>query len=205
MQDAAEIGAPIPTIAASVEARVLSSDRAARAVAAKTLRGPSPTPLPPAEKKRFVADVRAALYAAKACAYAQGMNLLATASTLRKWDLKLGELARIWKGGCIIRAQFLGRIKAAFERDPSLPNLLLDAGFVDELGARQDGWRRVVAVAATAGVPILATGAALGYYDSVRRDRLPANLTQAQRDFFGAHTYERLDRPGTFHTPWSQS
>jgi 6-phosphogluconate dehydrogenase len=205
VQDAAEIGAPIPTIAASVEARVLSSDRAARATAAKTLRGPSPTPLPAAEKKRFVADVRAALYAAKACAYAQGMNLLRTASALRKWDLKLGELARIWKGGCIIRAQFLGRIKAAFERDPSLPNLLLDAGFVDELGARQEAWRRVVAGAAAAGVPILATSAALGYYDTVRRARLPANLIQAQRDYFGAHTYERLDRPGTFHTPWSQS
>jgi 6-phosphogluconate dehydrogenase len=205
VQDAAEIGAPIPTIAASVEARVLSSDRAARAAASKTLRGPSPTPRPAAEKKQLVADVRAALYAAKACAYAQGMHLLATASALRKWDLRLGELARIWKGGCIIRAQFLGRIKTAFERDPSLPNLLLDAGFVDELGARQDPWRRVVAAAAAAGVPILATAAALGYYDTVRRARLPANLIQAQRDYFGAHTYERLDRPGAFHTPWSQS
>jgi 6-phosphogluconate dehydrogenase len=205
VQDAAEISAPIPTIAASVEARVLSADRAGRATAAKTLRGPSPAPLPAAEKARFVADVRAALYAAKACAYAQGMNLLRTASALRKWDLKLGELARIWKGGCIIRAQFLGRIKAAYERDPNLANLLLDAGFVEELALRQDAWRRVVGVAAAAGVPILATTGALGYYDSVRRARLPANLIQAQRDYFGAHTYERLDRPGTFHTPWSQS
>jgi 6-phosphogluconate dehydrogenase len=202
VQDAAEIGAPIPTIAASVDARVLSSDRAARAVAAKTLRGPSPAPLPAAEKQRLVADVRAALYAAKACAYAQGMNLLRTASVLRKWDLHLGELARIWKAGCIIRAQFLGRIKTAYERDPNLANLLLDAGFVDELALRQDAWRRVVSVAAAAGVAIPATSAALGYYDTVRRARLPANLIQAQRDYFGAHTYQRLDKPGTFHTKW---
>jgi 6-phosphogluconate dehydrogenase len=203
VQDAAEIGAPIPTIAASVEARVLSSDRAGRLAAADRLKGPSPAPLPPGDRQALIADTRAALYAAKACAYAQGMNLLRRASDLRKWELRLGELARIWQGGCIIRARFLGRIKAAYERDPRLANLLLDAEFVEELAARQDGWRRVLARAAAAGIPMLATGAALGYYDSIRRARLPANLVQAQRDYFGAHTYERVDKPGTFHTGWA--
>ena len=138
VQDAAELGAPVPTIAASVEARVLSSDRAARLETSERLRGPSPVALSPSDRKAFVDDVRGALYAAKACAYAQGMNLLRVASRVRNWDLDLGELARIWKGGCIIRAQFLGRIKAAYEREPSLPNLLLDPEFSEEL-ARPPG------------------------------------------------------------------
>ena len=152
------------------------------------------------------ADAHEGLGRPYTCVY-DGMCKVCTrlATALRKWDLKLGELARIWKGGCIIRAQFLGRIKTAFERDPALSNLLLDAGFSDELAARQEAWRRVVGAAVAAGVPILATSAALGYYDSVRRARLPANLIQAQRDYFGAHTYQRLDRSGTFHTNWSQS
>jgi 6-phosphogluconate dehydrogenase len=203
VEDAAEIGAPVPTIAASVDARLLSSDRAGRQLMSTRLAGPAPAPVPAARKKELVDDVRATLYAAKACAYAQGMNLLRTASNLRKWDLKLGELARIWKGGCIIRAQFLGRIKEAYERDPALPNLLLDASFAQELGARHERWRRVIGQAAALGVPLPATGASLAYYDMVRTARLPANLTQAQRDYFGAHTYERLDKPGTFHTNWN--
>jgi 6-phosphogluconate dehydrogenase len=132
------------------------------------------------------------------------MNLLRVASRLREWNLHLAELARIWKGGCIIRARFLGRIQAAYTGERGLPNLLLDPGFADELGARQYSWRRVVAAATAAGVPMLATTAALGYYDSLRRARLPANLIQAQRDYFGAHTYERLDRPGSFHTNWNR-
>jgi len=204
VQDAAEIGAPIPTIAASVEARVLSSDRAARLETSERLRGPSPIALSLSDRKAFVDDVRGALYAAKACAYAQGMNLLRVASRLRNWNLDLGELARIWKAGCIIRARFLGRIQAAYHREPGLPNLLLDPEFIEELAARQEAWRRVVGRAAASGVPMLATTAALGYYDSLRRARLPANLIQAQRDYFGAHTYERLDRPGSFHTEWTE-
>jgi 6-phosphogluconate dehydrogenase len=203
VEDAAEIGAPVPTIAASVEARVLSSDRAARLETSERLRGPAPHAISAAERRAFVDDVRAGLYCAKACAYAQGMNLLRVASRLRDWDLHLAELARIWKGGCIIRAQFLGRIQAAYTGERGLPNLLLDPGFADELAARQYSWRRVVAAATAAGVPMLATTAALGYYDSLRRARLPANLIQAQRDYFGAHTYERLDRPGSFHTDWN--
>jgi 6-phosphogluconate dehydrogenase len=206
VQDAADLGAPVPTIAASVDARVISSDRAGRLAASTRLPGPTPDPRPrlaPAARQQLVNDVRAALYCAKACAYAQGMNLLRLASQAHSWSLNLGELARIWKGGCIIRAQFLGRIQSAFHNDPALPNLLFDPGFRDELAARQDSWRRIVAQAAAAGMPLLATASSLAYYDMIRRARLPANLTQAQRDYFGAHTYERLDRPGTFHTEWT--
>ena len=204
VQDAAEIGSPIPVIAASVEARLISSDKAGRAVTTKLLAGPSARQgLSGADKKKLIADVRAALYAAKACSYAQGMNLLRSASNVREWGINLGELARIWKAGCIIRAQFLGRIKEAYDRDANLTNLLIDSGFRKELGERQDGWRSTVAQAVAAGVPVMAMGSALGYYDSIRRERLPANLTQAQRDYFGSHTYERIDKPGSFHTEWT--
>ncbi|HEU4535099.1 MAG TPA: NADP-dependent phosphogluconate dehydrogenase, partial [Polyangiaceae bacterium] len=191
-----------PTVATSVEARLLSAKKAERVAFAKTLPGPAPQALAPAERRAFVDEVRAALYAAKACSYAQGMGLLRTASEAKGWGLRLGELARIWQAGCIIRARFLSRIKDAYERDAALPNLLLDPGFVEELRSRQDGWRSVVARAARAGLPLLTTGASLGYYDSIRCARLPANLIQAQRDFFGSHTYQRLDRPGDFHTDW---
>ncbi len=201
VQDAAEIGAPVPTVASSVEARLISSDRAGRAAASKLLVGPS-GPSGSVDKKKLISDVRAALYAAKACSYAQGMNLLRAASNLRNWGINLGELARIWKGGCIIRAQFLGRIKEAYDRDANLPNLLIDPGFRKELAERQNGWRSTVTQAINAGVPVMTMGGSLGYYDSIRREHLPANLTQAQRDYFGAHTYERLDKPGTFHTEW---
>ncbi|HEY7370756.1 MAG TPA: NADP-dependent phosphogluconate dehydrogenase [Polyangia bacterium] len=204
VQDAAELGAPVPTIAASVEARVLSSDRAARLETSERLRGPSPVVLSQSDRKALVDDVRGGLYAAKACAYAQGMNLLRVASRAHNWNLELGELARIWKAGCIIRAIFLGRIQAAYNREPSLPNLLLDPDFSEELAARQGAWRRVIGRASAGGIPMLATTAALGYYDSLRRVRLPANLIQAQRDYFGAHTYERVDRPGSFHSNWHE-
>ncbi len=206
VQEAAELGVAAPTIATSVDARVLSFARADRLVAARLLPGPDPAQAPKLgaeERARLIEDVRAALYAAKACSYAQGMNLLRVASDAHGWSLRLGELARIWQAGCIIRAKFLGRIKAAFDRDPALVNLLLDPSFRDELAPRQGGWRRVIAAAASAGVPLLTTGASLGYYDSSRRERLPANLTQAQRDFFGSHTYKRLDKEGDFHTDWS--
>ncbi len=205
VQDAAEIGAPVPTVASSVEARLISADRAGRATASKVLGGPSPAATVGAvDKKALVAEVRAALYSAKACSYAQGMNLLRAASNVRNWGINLGELARIWKGGCIIRAQFLGRIKEAYDRDPNLANLLLDPGFQKELGERQAGWRSTVVQAIGAGIPLMTMGGALGYYDAIRRSRLPANLTQAQRDYFGSHTYERLDKPGSFHTEWTK-
>jgi 6-phosphogluconate dehydrogenase len=202
VQDAAELGAPVPTVASSVEARLISSDRASRLAASKLLSGPT-GPKGTVDKKKLIADVRAALYSAKACSYAQGMNLLRAASNVRTWGLNLGELARIWKGGCIIRAQFLGRIKEAYDRDANLSNLLIDPGFRKELGERQDGWRSAVAQAISAGIPLMTMGGSLAYYDSLRRERLPANLTQAQRDYFGAHTFERLDKPGSFHVEWT--
>ncbi len=206
VQDAAELGAAVPTVASSVEARLLSANREGRLAASKVLSGPKPGggALGDEEKKRLVAEVRAALYSAKACSYAQGMDLLRKASNAREWGLDLGELARIWKGGCIIRAQFLGRIKEAYDRDANLSNLLLDPGFQRELAERQAGWRSTVTRAIAAGLPLMTMSGSLGYYDTLRRERLPANLTQAQRDYFGAHTYARLDKPGSFHTEWTK-
>ncbi|HVY47618.1 MAG TPA: decarboxylating NADP(+)-dependent phosphogluconate dehydrogenase [Minicystis sp.] len=202
VEDAAELAVPVTTIATSLEARELAAGKVDRVKASKLLPGPQPS-ASAADKKQLVDDVRKALYAAKACSYAQGMNLLRVASETHGWSLKLGELARIWQDGCIIRAQFLGRIKAAYDRDPNLSNLLLDPSFREELAARQEGWRNVVALAAKSGVPMISTMGSLGYYDSVRRERLPANLTQAQRDFFGAHTYKRIDGKGEdIHTDW---
>jgi 6-phosphogluconate dehydrogenase len=202
VEDAAEIGAAVPTIASSVEARILSSQKAERLAAAKILKGPAAKPLAGEQKQQLIEDVRHALYAAKACSYAQGMNLLRVASELRGWSLQLGEIARIWQGGCIIRAKFLSRIKDAYQRDPKLANLLIDPDFAAELAARQDGWRRVVGLAIAHGIPMATTAGSLAYYDAYRRERLPVNLTQAQRDLFGSHTYQRIDREGTFHTEW---
>jgi 6-phosphogluconate dehydrogenase len=200
VKEAAEKLSPIPTIASSVDARIMSSDRALRSRGSEILQGPSPK-IEASAKKEIIADARAALYAAKACSYAQGLGLLAKASTTDGWGLNLGEIARIWKGGCIIRAAFLGRIQKAY-RNQTLENLLFDADFKKELSARQEGWRRFARRAIENGIAIPTMTASLSYYDSIRRKRLPANLTQAQRDFFGAHTYERLDREGTFHTEW---
>jgi len=202
VQDAADVGAPIPTISSSVDARMIASAKSDRVALSKLLPGPSPS-LSSSDKKQLIADVRAALYAAKTCSYAQGLHLLRLASEVRGWSLNLGELARIWQAGCIIRAVFLRRIKAAYDADPKLIHLLADPSFREELAPRQEGWRRIVAECAAKGLPLFTTGASLGYYDSVRRERLPANLTQAQRDFFGAHTYKRIDRDGDFHTQWS--
>ncbi len=202
--DAVELGVPIPVIASAVDARVLSSQKAARVAASHVLSGPSARALSPSERTQLVDDVRAALYASKACSYAQGLRLLQVASQTRNWNLPLGEIAAIWRGGCIIRAQFLSRIKAAFDRDPQLPNLLVDPSFASELAARQTSWRRVVGLAAEHGVPTLAMSGALSYYDTIRQARLPASLIQCQRDLFGAHTYERTDRPGTFHSEWAK-
>jgi len=202
VQDASDLSVPVATIASSVEARILSAQKATRVAASKILPGPMPAAPAGLDKKQLVEDVKSALYASKMVSYAQGLGLLRAASELRKWDLDLGEISRIWQDGCIIRARFLGRIKEAYARDAQLENLLLDPYFRGELEARQAGWRRVVATAATQGLPLPTTMASLGYYDSFRRERLPANLTQAQRDLFGSHTYKRLDREGDFHTEW---
>ena len=201
VQQAAELGSPIPTIASSVEARMLSAMKADRVAASKLIEGRT-LPTGAIDPKQLAEDVRHALYAAKVQSYAQGMNLLRAASTEHGWDLRLGAIARIWKGGCIIRARFLDRIKQAYDRNADLPSLLIDAEFSRELAERQLAWRRVVALAVQAGVPVPTFSGSLAYFDGYRRERLPANLLQAPRDFFGAHTYQRIDREGTFHTEW---
>jgi 6-phosphogluconate dehydrogenase len=205
VQEAAEIGVPVPTIAAAVDARVISSMRAARLEAARSLSGPDPSSAPTSagDRKGLIDDVRRALYASKICSYAQGMNMLKTASNTYSWSLNLRELARIWQAGCIIRAELLGRIKAAYDNEPELSNLLIAPSFKDEMAPAQGAWRRVLSEAISRGVTLPGMAASLSYYDSIRSARLPANLIQAQRDFFGAHTYKRVDREGDFHTQWS--
>jgi 6-phosphogluconate dehydrogenase len=202
VQQACELAAPVPTIAGAVEARALSALKEERVAASRTLKGVTISN-GSYDRELLVEDVRHALYASKVCSYAQGMNLLRSASKMYEWELRLGRIARIWKGGCIIKARFLDRIKQAYERDPDLPNLLVDAEFAQDLVERQPGWRRIVARAAEAGIPIPTMSASLSYFDAYRRERLPANLVQAQRDFFGSHTYERIDRPGAFHMQWT--
>jgi 6-phosphogluconate dehydrogenase len=200
-QNALDLGAPIPTINAAVESRIVSAYKEERVVASKVLTGPDPKF--GAAPQEVTAAVRDALYAAKICSYAQGFGLMRLAGREYGYNLNFGEIARIWRGGCIIRARFLNDIRDAFTRDPDLPNLMLDPGFAQAMNARQAALRRVVALAAESGIPALAFSSALAYYDAYRSARLPANLTQAQRDYFGAHTYRRVDREGVFHTEWT--
>ena len=199
-QHAFDIGAPIPTINAAVESRILSALKAERVHASRILRGPSPHYH--GGKDRLVDAVRAALYASKVTSYAQGFGLLRLASAEYRWDLQPVNIARIWRAGCIIRASLLGDIMAAFQRDAALPNLLLDEAFRQAVERRQGSWRFVVQVAVETGIPVPAISASLAYFDAYRSERLPANLTQGQRDYFGAHTYRRVDKPGVFHTEW---
>ncbi|GAB1540876.1 hypothetical protein NUACC21_35450 [Scytonema sp. NUACC21] len=200
VQTALELGVAVPTIIAAVNGRIMSSYRQERIAASKILTGP--TGKYDGDTKEFINKVRDALYCSKICSYAQGMALLSKASQTYNWGLKLGELARIWKGGCIIRAGFLNKIKNAFGENSTLPNLLLAPEFKQTILDRQNAWRDVLVTAAKLGVPVPAFSASLDYFDSYRRDRLPQNLTQAQRDYFGAHTYERVDKAGVFHTEW---
>ncbi|GAB2280946.1 hypothetical protein Dimus_015563 [Dionaea muscipula] len=209
VQQAAELSVAAPTIAASLDCRYLSGLKDERELAAGALREAGlkdevGTADFEVDKKRFIDDVRQALYASKICSYAQGMNLLRAKSIEKGWNLNLGELARIWKGGCIIRAVFLDRIKQAYQRNPDLASLIVDPEFAREMVQRQAAWRRVVGLAISAGISTPGMCASLAYFDTYRRGRLPANLVQAQRDYFGAHTYERMDRPGSFHTEWSK-
>ncbi|MFN8491379.1 MAG: NADP-dependent phosphogluconate dehydrogenase [Caldilineaceae bacterium] len=200
-QDAFNIGAPIPTINSAVVQRIISSMKKERVAAAKVL---------PAgvqdqyggDRQQLIDAVRQALYASKISAYAQGMAMLRIASNEYKYNLNLGEIASIWRAGCIIRARFLNRITEAFQRNPELPNLLLDENLGHAVTERLPAWRHVVQTAVGLGIPVPAFSGSLAYYDSYRSERLPANLIQAQRDFFGAHTYERTDRSGTFHSQW---
>jgi 6-phosphogluconate dehydrogenase len=201
-QNAFDLGAALPTINAAVEARILSAGKADRVAASQILRGPARRY--EGDPRELVELVRKALYAAKVCSYAQGMHQMRLASEEYGYNLDLGGIARIWKGGCIIRAALLDKIRAAYARRSDLPNLLLDEQFRAEIEERQEAWREVVALAVRHGIPCLAMSDSLGYFDMLRRDRLPANLIQAQRDYFGAHTYERIDREGVFHTEWTE-
>jgi 6-phosphogluconate dehydrogenase len=198
-QIALEIGSPIPTINAAVVGRLLSSMKSERVAASKVLGGASAFT---GDAQRLVAAAEKALYASKIIVYAQGMSLLRTASAQYEWGLELTGVARIWRAGCVIRAALLNDIAAAFEREPHLPNLLLDGGFVEAMLSRQAEWREVVQIAAGLGIPLMAVAASLSYFDAYRSERLPANLIQAQRDYFGAHTYQRVDKPGVYHTHW---
>ncbi len=199
-QNALDVGAPIPTINAAVESRIISALKPQRVKASHVLAGP--TPKYEGDKRKLVNAARDALYASKITSYAQGLGLLKIASKEYKYDLRLGEIAKIWRAGCIIRASLLGDIMAAYGRDPNLVNLLLDDAFRAAVKSRQDNWRLVVQTAVGLGIPALAMSASLAFFDAYRSERLPANLTQAQRDYFGAHTYRRVDKPGVFHTEW---
>ena len=202
-QLALDLGIAIPTIDAAIVARTLSAQKDARVAASSKLRG-----VTSGDAVSFAQEVKSqvhdALYASKICSYAQGMNLIKAGSDQFSWNINLSEVARIWQGGCIIRAKFLGRIKEAYQRNAELANLLLDEEFSEQIEKMQPGWRAMVAAGMQRGWPVLAMSASLGYFDMYRSAQLPLNLTQAQRDFFGSHTYERVDKPelGFIHTEW---
>jgi 6-phosphogluconate dehydrogenase len=204
LMSAAENAVVVSTINAAVEARVLSSQKAQRVAASTQLQGPLVDFA--AAKATLVAKVHDALYASKVVSYAQGLDLMRTMSGKRGWNLDMGAIASLWRGGCIIRARFLNRITEAFVAEPGLANLMLAPFFKALLNRTQQPWRELVALAVSQGVPVPAFSASLAYYDSLRSARLPANLLQAQRDYFGAHTYERVDKPAgqAFHTEWPE-
>jgi 6-phosphogluconate dehydrogenase len=199
-ESALELGVPLTGITEAVFARVLSSQKEQRVKASRILKGPAAARV----DRGLVADVQEALYASKIVAYAQGFEHLAAGSKQFNWNLDLGALATIWRGGCIIRAKFLDRIKEAYAESPELPNLMLAPFFQEALGAAQPAWRRVVKLAVDQGIAIPAFASSLAYYDGYRRERGPAALIQGLRDYFGAHTYHRTDREGAFHTRWAQ-
>ena len=200
-QSALELGTPLPIITESVFARFISAIKDERVKASKVLSGPTPV-VPDGDKKEVIEAIRRALYMSKIAAYAQGFAQMKAASEEYNWDLKFGEIARIFRGGCIIRAQFLQKITDAYDRDPALMNLMIDDYFKDIVESYQSALRDVITLAVKNGVPVPGFSTALSYYDSYRTESLPANLIQAQRDYFGAHTYQRVDKEGTFHTEW---
>lgn len=202
VQEAAEQSVAAPTITASLDSRYISGRKAERIEASKILNGP--TEFPNVSKPQIIEDLGAALYCAKVCSYAQGLGIIKAASDTYEWDVDLSQCAKMWKGGCIIRAKLLDKIQAAMTNNPSLANLMVDPDFAQELNTRQLAWRRIVTLCVATGVPCPALSASLSYFDSYRRENLPANLTQAQRDFFGGHTYERIDREGPHHCAWTK-
>ena len=201
-QNALDLGVPLPLITESVFARVLSSLKTERVAASKVLAGPRPAPFS-GDRAAFVESVRRALYLSKVISYAQGFTQLRAASAEYGWQLDFGSIAKIFRAGCIIRARFLQKITDAYSHDPKLANLLLDPYFQGVAEQYQAALREVVIAAVTAGVPVPAFASAIAYFDGYRSERLPANLVQAQRDFFGAHTFERVDRAGSFHATWA--
>jgi len=198
------MGVPAPTIAEAVFARCLSAIKEERVAASKILKGPKAKYK--GSKKALIAAIHDALYCSKICSYAQGFQLMREAQKEYKWKLNFGQIAQIWRGGCIIRAVFLQKITEAYARKPGLANLLLDPYFNKTVQQAQENWRKVIAIAAECGVPIPTFSTSLSYYDGYRSARLPANLLQGQRDFFGAHTYERTDQPRGkfFHIDWPE-
>ncbi|MGY1808225.1 NADP-dependent phosphogluconate dehydrogenase [Blastococcus sp. SYSU D00669] len=204
VQSALDLGIPVSGIAEAVFARALSGHADQRAAAQKVLPGPAGEPEPVADRDGYVEAVRQALYASKVVAYAQGFDQIAAGAEENGWDVDRGALATIWRGGCIIRARFLDRIRQAFADEPGLTTLLTHDYFRDAVAAGQDGWRLVVTDAARYGIPAPGFASALAYYDGLRAERLPASLIQGLRDFFGAHTYRRVDRDGAFHTYWGE-
>jgi 6-phosphogluconate dehydrogenase len=202
---ALDLGIPIPTINAAVDGRNISSRKDERVEAGKQIGGPAGGGYN-GDRAEMIQAIHDALYASKICSYAQGMNLIRAGSENWNWGIDLGETARIWKGGCIIRAQFLGKISDAYRRRADLPNLLLDSDFNTYIQGAQSNWRRAITAALTAGIPVPGMTASIGYFDSYRTADSPLNLTQAQRDFFGSHTYQRTDRPdaGFVHTEWEE-
>jgi 6-phosphogluconate dehydrogenase len=200
-QNALDLGVPLPIITESVFARFISAMKDERVKASKLLSGPAVKPFE-GDRDHFIEAVRRALYMSKICSYAQGFAQMKAASEEYHWNLQYGNIAMIFRGGCIIRAQFLQKIKEAYDRDPQLPNLLLDPYFKEIAENYQEALREIIAIAVMRGIPVPAFSSALAYYDSYRMETLPANLIQAQRDYFGAHTYERVDKEGVFHTEW---
>lgn len=202
---ALDLGIVVPTIDAAIDTRTLSSRKEERIEASKQISGP-PRAKYTGDKRAMIDAIHDALYASKICSYAQGMNLIRAGSEKWNWNINLGEVARIWKGGCIIRAQFLDKIKQAYQRRQDLPNLVLDPNFRAWVEEAQPNWRLAVTTAMQHGVPVLAMACSLSYFDMYRTENLPLNLTQAQRDFFGSHTYERIDKPelGPVHTEWEE-
>jgi 6-phosphogluconate dehydrogenase len=200
---ALDLGIPLTLIGESVFSRCLSAQKDLRVQASKVISGPKPEFT--GDKTQMIDDLKWALYGAKIISYAQGYNLMMEAAKEYTWNLNYGGIALMWRGGCIIRSAFLGDIKAAFDKNPALPNLLLDPFFKEKVEKSQAGWRRVCAAALSNGIPVPALTSALCYFDGFRSERLPANLLQAQRDYFGAHTYERVDKPRGqfFHTNWT--
>jgi 6-phosphogluconate dehydrogenase len=203
-QVALSLGVPVPTISAALDARAVSSMKEERVIASQLIYSAADAAYS-GERRELIQAVHDALYASKVCSYAQGMNLIRAGSQEWQWNINLREMARIWKGGCIIRARFLNSIMNAYEKHPELPNLLLDYDFMAWTRKAERSWRKVIGTAVQMGIPVPALSASLSYFDSYRSDRLPQNLTQAQRDYFGAHTYQRTDRPnaGPVHTNWA--